>query len=42
MPDTFGYRVTYGGTTVTTDDPGMPDALSGLVARLGALVDRYE
>ena len=42
VPDAFGYRVTYDGATVTTDDPGMPDALRGLVARLGALVDRYE
>ena len=42
MPDTFGYRVTYDGTTVTTDDPAMPDELRGLVARLGALVERYE
>ena len=42
VPDTFGYRVTYGGTTVTTDDPAMPERLSGLCARLGALVERYE
>ena len=25
VPDTFGYRVSYDGTTVTTDDPAMPD-----------------
>ena len=42
VPDTFGYRVAYDGTTVTTDDPAMPDKLSGLLARLGALVERYE
>ena len=42
VPDAFGYRVSYDGATVTTDDPGMPDALRGLVARLGALVERYE
>ena len=42
VPDTFGYRVTYDGTTVTTDDPAMPERLSGLCARLGALVERYE
>ena len=42
VPDTFGYRVSYGGSTVTTDDPAMPERLSGLCARLGALVERYE
>jgi hypothetical protein len=42
VPDTFGYRVIYGGTTVTTDDPAMPDKLRGLVSGLGALVERYE
>ena len=42
VPDVFGYRVTYGGDTVNTDDPAMPDELRGLVARLGAVVDRYE
>ena len=42
VPDTFGYRVAYDGTTVTTDDPAMPDKLRGLVARLGALVEHYE
>jgi hypothetical protein len=41
VPDAFGYRVSYGGDTVTTDDPAMPDELRGLVARLGALVERY-
>ena len=41
VPDAFGYRVSYGGDTVTTDDPGMPKQLRGLVARLGAIVDRY-
>lgn len=41
VPDAFGYRISYGGTTVTTDDPGMPEQLRGLAARLGALVDRY-
>ena len=42
VPDAFGYRVNYGGDTVTTDDLAMPDELRGLVARLGAVVDRYE
>jgi hypothetical protein len=42
VPDAFGYRVGYGGDTVATDDVAMPDALRGLVARLGALVERYE
>ena len=42
VPDAFGYRVSYGGDTVTTDGPNMPDELRGLVARLGALVDRYD
>jgi hypothetical protein len=41
-PDAFGYRVSYGGDQVTTDDVGMPDQLRGLMARLGGLVDRYE
>ena len=34
--------VVYGGTTVTTDDPAMPDKLRGLLSGLGALVERYE
>jgi hypothetical protein len=42
VPDAFAYRVSYDGNTVTTDDPGMPDRLAGLLARLGALVERYE
>jgi hypothetical protein len=42
VPDTFAYRVSYDGSTVTTDDPGMPDGLGRLVARLGALVERLE
>jgi len=42
VPDTFAYRVSYDGSTVTTDDPGMPDQLGGLVTRLGALVERLE
>lgn len=42
VPDAFGYRVIYDGKTVTTDDPAMPDKLRGLVAGLGALVERYE
>ncbi len=42
VPDAFGYRVNYGGDTVNTDDHAMPDELRGLVARLGALVERYE
>jgi hypothetical protein len=42
VPDSFGYRVAYDGTTVTADDPAMPDKLRGLVAGLGALVERYE
>ena len=42
VPDAFGYRISYGGDTVTTDDPGMPDRLKGLAARLGQLVERYD
>jgi hypothetical protein len=42
VPDTFGYRVIYDGTTVTTDDPAMPEKLRGLVSGLGELVERYE
>ena len=41
VPDTFGYRVSYRGDTVNTDDPAMPDELRGLVGELGAIVDRY-
>jgi hypothetical protein len=41
-PDTFGYRVSYDGDQVTTDDTGMPEQLRGLMDRLGGLVDRYE
>jgi hypothetical protein len=41
IPDAFGYRVSYGGDTVTTDSASMPKKLRGLVARLGGLVDRY-
>jgi hypothetical protein len=42
IPDTFAYRIQYGASEVTTDDPAMPDALRSLVARLGQLVERYE
>jgi hypothetical protein len=42
VPDAFGYRVNYGGDTVTTDQVAMPDELRGLVARLSALVERYQ
>ena len=41
IPDAFGYRVSYGGDTVTTDSSAMPKQLRWLVARLGGLVDRY-
>jgi hypothetical protein len=41
VPDAFGYRVIYDGTTVTADDPAMPDKLRGLTSSLGALVERY-
>jgi hypothetical protein len=41
VPDAFGYRVSYGGDTVTTDSSAMPKQLRGLVARLGGLLDRY-
>jgi hypothetical protein len=41
VPDAFGYRVSYGGDTVTTDSASMPKKLRALVARLGGLVDRY-
>jgi hypothetical protein len=42
VPDALGHRVAYGGATVTTDDPAMPDQLRGLVGRLGGLVDAHE
>ena len=42
IPDTFAYRIQYGTSEVTTDDPAMPDELRSLVARLGQLVERYE
>jgi hypothetical protein len=41
IPDTFAYRIQYGTSEVTTDDPAMPDELRSLVARLGQLVERY-
>jgi hypothetical protein len=41
VPDAFGYRVSYGGDTVTTDSAAMPKKLRALMARLGGLVDRY-
>ena len=42
IPDAFGYRVSYDGATVTTDDGAMPKQMRGLTARLGELVDRYD
>jgi hypothetical protein len=42
VPDAFGYRVSYGGDTVTADGPSMPEKLRGLVGRLGGIVDRYD
>jgi hypothetical protein len=42
VPDAFGHRIVYGGATVTTDDPAMPERLSTLVGRLGGLVDAHE
>jgi hypothetical protein len=41
VPDAFGYRVSYGGDTVTTDSAAMPEELRALMARLGGLVDEY-
>ena len=41
IPDAFGYRVSYGGDTVTTDSAAMPKKLRALMVRLGGLVDRY-
>jgi hypothetical protein len=41
-PDAFAHRVVYEGTTVTADDPSMPDRLRGLVGTLGRLVDAHE
>ena len=41
VPDAFGYRVSYGGDTVTTDSAAMPKKLRALMARLGGLVDQY-
>jgi hypothetical protein len=42
VPDAFGYRIQYGASEITTDDPAMPDEMRRLVARLGAIVERYE
>jgi hypothetical protein len=42
VPDAFGHRIAYGGATVTTDDPAMPEQLSALVGRLGGLVEAHE
>lgn len=41
VPDAFAHRLTYGGRTIETDDPSMPDPVRGLFARLGKLVDEY-
>ena len=41
VPDAFGYRVSYGGDTVTTDSASMPKKLRALMERLGGLVDQY-
>ena len=41
VPDAFGYRIRYGTSEVTTDDPGMPPKLRALLSRLAAIVDRY-
>lgn len=41
VPDAFAYRLTYRGRTIETNDPSMPDAVRGLLARLGALVDEH-
>ena len=41
VPDAFGYRVRYGTSEVTTDDPAMPPKLRALLSRLAAIVDRY-
>jgi len=42
VADAFGYRIQYGASEITTDDPGMPDELRGLVGRLTGIVERYE
>jgi hypothetical protein len=41
VPDTFGHRIQYGSSTVTTDDPSIPDGLRPLVGELGRLVGRH-
>lgn len=41
IPDAFGYRVTYEGKTVDTDQEAMPEELSPLVSELTGLVDRH-
>jgi len=42
IPDTFGHRIQYDASEITTDDPAIPDELRPLVGRLGGLVQRYE
>jgi hypothetical protein len=42
VPDAFAHRIAYGGATVTADDPAMPEQLSALVGRLGAVVQAHE
>ena len=41
IPDAFGYRVTYEGKTVDTDQEAVPEKLSPLLSELGTLVDRH-
>jgi len=40
QPDAFGYRVAYGGATVTTESGSIPDRMGPLVATLSKVVDR--
>ena len=40
QPDAFGYRVVYGGATVTTESGSIPDRMGPLVATLSKIVDR--
>jgi hypothetical protein len=41
QPDAFGYRVAYGGATVTTESGQIPERMAPLVTTLDAIVDRY-
>ena len=40
QPDAFGYRVAYGGATVTTESGSVPDRMGPLVSTLSGIVER--